>query len=63
MAKFKITVTGPFGKDRPTFTTVVEADNAKLAQKVVQRAVQAGAKYLIDEVVLTAPRPTSRAAQ
>ena len=49
MAKFKI--------------TVVEADNAKLAQKVVQRAVQAGAKYLIDEVVLTAPRPTSRAAQ
>lgn len=61
MAKFKITVTGPFGKDRPTFETVVEADTAKLAQKVVQRALQPGAKYLIEEV--PERRPTLRTAQ
>lgn len=61
MPKFKITVTGPFGKDRPTFTTVVESENAKLAQKIVIRALQPGAKYLIEEV--EERRPTLRAAQ
>jgi hypothetical protein len=60
MAKFKITVAGPSGKDRPSFSTVVEADNAKLAQRYVQRAVQLGAKYLIEEV--EERRPTLRAA-
>lgn len=60
MAKFKITVTGPSGKERPSFSTVVEADNAKLAQKHVQRAMLLGAKYLIEEVTA---RPTLRAAQ
>ena len=61
MAKFKITVTGPIGKERPSFSTVVEADNAKLAQKHIQRAMQLGAKYIIEE--LEERRPTLRAAQ
>lgn len=61
MAKFKITVTGPFGKTRPTFETVVEADNAKLAQRYVMAAAAAGAKYKIEEV--PERRPTLRAAQ
>jgi hypothetical protein len=61
MAKFKITVTGPIGKVRPEFTTVVEAENAKQAQLHVRRTAVLGAKYLIEEV--EERRPTLRAAQ
>lgn len=60
MAKFKVTLTARSGKERPTISVVVEAENAKDAQKYVMRAIAPIPKYEIEEVTA---RQTLRAAQ
>lgn len=57
MAKYKVTLTARFGKDRPSVTAVVEAPTIKDAHRYVMKAIAPGAKIEIEE------RGTLRATQ
>lgn len=60
MAKFKITMTARYGKDRPAISVVVDAANAKEAQRYVMRACAPGS--LCEWEPVEERRPTLKAA-